>query len=1042
MLITRIELENIKSYKQVTVNFQRGTTAISGSNGAGKTTLVEAIGFALFDSMPYKQDQFVREGEKYGRVVVHLEGNDDRPYVIERRCGSAASWTLYDSEADLRLEQRADVQDKLHELFGVERERSLENLFHDALGVPQGTFTSIFLQTPRVRKQTFDVLLQIENYTTASTYLLDAQKQYKEQLLVQEREIQRLTFETRDLPEWHAALKHGRTLDQELKEQNVQSTRRLAGQKTYFERLKQRQKDLQASSQEREQSETRRNHARERFEQAEQALNEARNAQQIVETNLADYQRYRQADTRLSELRRDERERNVLLQNQADLKNELSTTQANIQHLHQRLGDVARARQRILDLLSAVEQQSELDKQIVTLKLEAQHYEELRVAGSRLYKSREKAQQDQAGARQRIAEIEPLQALANLNDERVANHAKLKAQRDQRTAKRLQLEKGQKLLQERLDARAQAAGRLLQIEDAIAKIEAHRQEAEEYPRLQLSQLELERQSHHLRGNIEGYTDSRERSAGGQCPLLHQTCLNIKQQGLVSLEAYFDGLLSTEQSQLETITGQLTQIIQRSAALKKYATDLDKLDRYVDQRASYAEQNAQLDLEIQRQELEVEGLRAEWESLQHIDRAIEEADALLKESQQADRQTRQLPGLMSQVEQLQLQIEQYTGEFEERRQEAEQYKQSKELLRTRQDELTALDDPRSKSKAAQETMQSEAGYQQSLRETEEQAHRMSSQLDAVATQLEIYAHLDRSISEQEVTRERAENGHQLYLKHTQVAERLPERERAWSEARSKVDEAEQQLARAEEAYQQASLAFHEQEFREVEDEIKDLEQEITRLASEMQNLQRQINELEAKIGAAEALLIQLAAAEKEKQTLEELATMMEQFRKLIKDAAPFVLKAMLNDISAEANRIFGEIMGDRSAQLSWTDEYEISLLRQGIKRSFAQLSGGEQMSAALAVRLALLKKLSTMNIAFFDEPTQNMDEMRRANLAEQIRRVRGFDQLIVISHDDTFEQGLDSLIRLQKTDGQTFLRQEDDDPGESTSLIEQVNIYAS
>ncbi len=84
-----------------------------------------------------------------------------------------------------------------------------------------------------------------------------------------------------------------------------------------------------------------------------------------------------------------------------------------------------------------------------------------------------------------------------------------------------------------------------------------------------------------------------------------------------------------------------------------------------------------------------------------------------------------------------------------------------------------------------------------------------------------------------------------------------------------------------------------------------------------------------------------------------------------------------------------------------------------------------MSAALSVRLALLKKLSNLNIAFFDEPTQNMDELRRINLAEQIRRVRGFNQLIVISHDDTFEQGLDTLIRLRKVDGETRQLTEDE-----------------
>ncbi len=79
-----------------------------------------------------------------------------------------------------------------------------------------------------------------------------------------------------------------------------------------------------------------------------------------------------------------------------------------------------------------------------------------------------------------------------------------------------------------------------------------------------------------------------------------------------------------------------------------------------------------------------------------------------------------------------------------------------------------------------------------------------------------------------------------------------------------------------------------------------------------------------------------------------------------------------------------------------------------------------MSAALAVRLALLRRLSRLDIAFFDEPTQNMDGERRGALAEQVRRVRGFDQLIVISHDDTFEQGLDNVIYLVKRNGETVV----------------------
>src|SRR5260370_36638506 len=208
-------------------------------------------------------------------------------------------------------------------------------------------------------------------------------------------------------------------------------------------------------------------------------------------------------------------------------------------------------------------------------------------------------------------------------------------------------------------------------------------------------------------------------------------------------------------------------------------------------------------------------------------------------------------------------------------------------------------------------------------------------------------------------------------------------------------------------------FNEQELVGLEHEINQLTVELAGLAAKMQKLQAEINECEQKIEHAELQLVDLEAAEKGKSTLEELYKMLEQLRKLIKEAAPHVLKAMMNDISIEANRIFGEIMGDRSAQLSWQNDYEIVLHRQGIYRTFAQLSGGEQMSAALAVRLALLKKLSTLNIAFFDEPTQNMDGLRRTNLAEQIRRLPVFTHLFVFTHNATFEQGLDSLVRLRK-----------------------------
>jgi exonuclease SbcC len=142
------------------------------------------------------------------------------------------------------------------------------------------------------------------------------------------------------------------------------------------------------------------------------------------------------------------------------------------------------------------------------------------------------------------------------------------------------------------------------------------------------------------------------------------------------------------------------------------------------------------------------------------------------------------------------------------------------------------------------------------------------------------------------------------------------------------------------------------------------------------------------------------------------------RGVLRAAGPLVTEALLADVSEAADEIFGEVLGDRAGRLRWTPDYDIVLERGGHTRTFTQLSGGEQMTAALAVRLALLRELLHIDVAFFDEPTQNLDDTRRTNLAEQILRVRGFKQLVVITHDDSFERMLDHVIHVRKVNGES------------------------
>ena len=91
-----------------------------------------------------------------------------------------------------------------------------------------------------------------------------------------------------------------------------------------------------------------------------------------------------------------------------------------------------------------------------------------------------------------------------------------------------------------------------------------------------------------------------------------------------------------------------------------------------------------------------------------------------------------------------------------------------------------------------------------------------------------------------------------------------------------------------------------------------------------------------------------------------------------------------------------------------------------ERSDDQLSGGQTMSAVVALRLAMLQTIGA-RIAFFDEPTSNLDATRRENLAHAFRAIdvgkeevteHWYDQLFLISHDVAFTEVTDQMILIE------------------------------
>ena len=137
---------------------------------------------------------------------------------------------------------------------------------------------------------------------------------------------------------------------------------------------------------------------------------------------------------------------------------------------------------------------------------------------------------------------------------------------------------------------------------------------------------------------------------------------------------------------------------------------------------------------------------------------------------------------------------------------------------------------------------------------------------------------------------------------------------------------------------------------------------------------------------------------ELQNKESLAIKM---RSIFKEMALRMAKHYTMEIAHKASGIFSEIMQDASYQLYWSEDYAITVYKFGEELSFEQLSGGQQIAASLAVRLGVLQELSHLRFAFFDEPTAHLDKERRNQLAVQLSAIKSFEQLFVITHDESF-----------------------------------------
>ncbi len=1024
MRITRVVLENIKSYKNATIELPAGTVAIRGKNGAGKSTLVEAIGFALFDALTYTQAQFVREGERIGVVTISfISALDEREYQAVRRCGGASEWYIYDPEMQDRVaEQRTDVTDFLRRHLRIESDLSLSTLFNDAIGVPQGTFTADFLQTAANRKKKFDVLLQVEDYRKAAEKLLDANGVLKEQQHEQDRLIDALERDTAQLDGKRAEFEDGRAQERSL-------TKRLAELQRETEKLEAERKTLEEQQQEVMRRDGMAQVARAEHEgaesrrmEAENQLRDAAEAMRICDETRADHSEFVVTEQRTAQAHERQQQRSLLREQRADVARDLEGARRDLVNARENLAASEAAARDLKRMEPLATRQLTLEGERTAAHQRVTRRDELTSQRARIAGELEMAQRTYTQDERQIAQLEELRPEADALNERRAQLEQAQAAQATWESKTARMVAVQAELRDRQQKREKVEQRESKAAANLHKILAQRDIVDGFAALVAEQKDLDGKMLQVKARIEQNRLSRQQSDRGNCPFLGEPCLNIQKRGENSLISYFDRMIARDEHDLVPLQRRADELTTQMEHARTVLSWWERRGEYEDLQKQAAEDREQL-------ERESSALTAEQEQLQaaiangHDRRAMDAVRAAYKRSESAALQCARLPDLQSHASEAGTRRDALTSEIERIAGELKALESASADLERIETQLVALGDPRSQVASLRSVVAEHSARTDRVRRSENETRRYEAQMATFDKQLEPFATLDAEIARLQEARDRTSAGHMRYLRYEHLAAQHGERKKAHADAAQQAHAAAARSAKAERDAEQARARFDSERLQQIVARGDAVRGEHGQKTEALRAIQEQGERLAREITRIEALLGDLRAARDERQTLDELGRMLQQFRDTIKEAGPNILKAQLHAISIEANRIFGEILGDRTAELSWEADYEVVLRRDGRERTFAQLSGGEQMSAALAVRLALLRRLSRLDVAFFDEPTQNMDGDRRGNLAEQIRRVRGFDQLLVISHDDTFEQGLDGVIHLDKRNGQTVL---DDD----------------
>ena len=797
--------------------------------------------------------------------------------------------------------------------------------------------------------------------------------------------------------------------------------------------------------------ETRLGSTQEQCQRAEQALQEAEQAQQHCQADLQDYQQYLQAEEKIGQLEQGLQDQQQLQQQRQQIQDRIHHLQVQQAKLGQQRDQFAQLQQEIQSLRPQIQQQEKWETKQKDLQTKLAHFEAMRVQ-----LEHQQAEQNQIQAR-----LQDLQA--QIQDyrgyqEHVDQIPELEEKLDRIGSQLSRIAAARQFQQELETALSQGHQGLTQqaqkVQEVLRVLEQIRRD---FPQLssQLSSVpSVLTQGTALMHEILQQIDQMVQDISHQvCPETLQTQQRqIRERLQQSYQAriWVDQLpqLHQEHGKLQDRTQQVQDAIDDLLwDLEAEETYHRQLSETTTQLQTLADPRAQLQVQQQRlqdqsqveqqwQQIQLE-INQQCHQIQELEQQLQVSNSLQHQlsdyrQQQQHHRTAYLRYLQSEPlaktlshrqreqQQIHTQLHQIQKDLNQQQQQIQhlqtQAGTAAQITTARSEiaqQLQKLRDPRGQSYRLQEEINTRPDLERSYQQLQQQLNTYQSQLQQITQELTRTDHVDEEIRKQQQIRDTHRAAHQLYLNAYPIAETLTDRQQTLHRSQAQLHQVTQIFQELQAQKQTTSETYDLENHQQLQQAQKEEEIEQARLQTRIQNLIPQLETVKQKLEHLTQLREEQTQIETDLKERERLHRFIKFSREVFKKAGPKITALYLENVNWVADQLFREILNRPTLSLTWEADYDIVIQEGAGRRRFASLSGGEQMAAALAVRLALLKVLGELDVAFFDEPTTNMDRQRRQRLAEAITHVRSFEQLFVISHDDTFEHITENVIYLER-----------------------------